>query len=620
MLYLDSISKEFPDKILFKNISLKIKEGMRVGLVGVNGSGKSTLLKILLKIEEPDTGSVTIGRDISIGYLPQEIPSGNEHTIMEEVLNSIPEVSLLEKKIEDLTTQISQDSKNEKLLSNLSDLHNEFEKIGGWQIEDNAKKILSGLGFQSSQFNQTYSSFSGGWRMRCLLAGILLKKPNYLFFDEPTNHLDLEAIIWMENFISKWRGGLIMISHDRQFLDKAVNNIYELEHQSGKIYKGNYSQFLVIKEEIIAHNEKVFNNQQKKIAHTEQFIQKFRYKSTKAKQVQSRVKQLNKIDRVELLNTSTTKIHITIPQPSRGPLKVAHLTNIVKYFDKHCVYKNLNLTIERGEKIGLVGPNGAGKTTLLKMLALVEKQTSGELTFGSGVKAHYFAQHQLEALNPNDTVYQSISCVSQGWTETQIRSYLGSFLFKDDSIEKRVKVLSGGEKSRLALAQLLVEPAHLLLLDEPTNHLDMQSRDIIEDALKKYSGTLVCISHDRHFLNEVTNITIEVDNENIKKFSGNYNYYIWKKDKDNTDNKKIIIDVKKSNKINYKESKKKKNALARYKKRISTIEEELGRIKININDEKNHADYELLTNLKNSQDSLEEEYLDLLQKYEELED
>jgi len=254
------------------------------------------------------------------------------------------------------------------------------------------------------------------------------------------------------------------------------------------------------------------------------------------------------------------------------------------------------------------------------MLALVEKQTSGELTFGSGVKVHYFAQHQLEALNPNDSVYQSISCVSQGWSETQIRSYLGSFLFKDDSIEKKVKVLSGGEKSRLALAQLLVEPAHLLLLDEPTNHLDMQSRDIIEDALKKYSGTLVCISHDRHFLNEVTNITIEVDNENIKKFSGNYNYYIWKKGNDNIDDTKKVINTKKSNKIDYKAAKKKKNALARYKKRISTIEDELGKIKINLNDEKNHTDYELLTNLKNSQDLLEEEYLELLQKYEELKD
>ena len=617
MLHLDSISKEFPDKILFKNISLKIKEGMRVGLIGINGSGKSTLLKILLRIQEPDTGNVIIGKGISIGYLPQEIPPGNENTIMEEVLASFPEVSLLEKKIENLTNQISKDSQNEKLLSKLSDLHNEFEKNGGWNIEDNAKKILSGLGFKSAQFSQTYNSFSGGWRMRCLLAGILLKKPKYLFFDEPTNHLDLEAIIWMENFISKWRGGLIMISHDRQFLDKAVNNIYEIENQQGKLHKGNYSQFLAIKEQIIEHNKKVFNNQKKKINHTEKFIEKFRYKSTKAKQVQSRIKQLDKIDRIKLINTGSKKIHITIPQPTRGPLKVASLTNIVKYFDKHCVYKNLNLSIERGEKIGLVGPNGAGKTTLLKMLALVEKQTSGELTFGPEIKVHYFAQHQLEALNPNDTVYQSISCISKGWTETQIRSYLGSFLFRDNSIEKKVNVLSGGEKSRLALAQLLVEPAHLLLLDEPTNHLDMQSRDIIEEALKKYSGTLVCISHDRHFLNEVTNLTIEVDQENIKKFSGNYNYYIWKKNNDVV-NKKIITNSKKSNKTNYKQIKKKKNALNRYKKRMSIIEQELESIKNNLNDTKNHADYELLTNFKNSQNELELEYLDLLQKYEEL--
>ena len=617
MLHLDSISKEFPDKVLFKNISIKIKEGMRVGLVGVNGSGKSTLLKILLKIEAADSGTVNIGRDISIGYLPQEIPSGNDNTIIEEVLNSFPEIPLLEKQIKDLTNEISKEPTNEKKLSKLSQLHNDFEKIGGWQIEDNAKKILSGLGFKNSQLNETYNSFSGGWRMRCLLAGILLRKPNYLFFDEPTNHLDLEAIIWMENFISKWRGGLIMISHDGQFLDKAVNNIYELEHQSGKLYKGNYSQFLVIKDEIIAHNKKVYNNQQKKIAHTEHFIEKFRYKSTKAKQVQSRVKQLDKIDKVELINTSTKKINITIPQPSRGPLKVASLINIVKYFDAHCVYKDLNLTIERGEKIGLVGPNGAGKTTLLKMLALVEKQTSGELSFGPDIKVHYFAQHQLEALNPNDTVYQSISCVSKDWSETQIRSYLGSFLFKNDAIDKKVKVLSGGEKSRLALAQLLVEPAHLLLLDEPTNHLDMQSRDIIESALTKYSGTLVCISHDRHFLNEVTNLTIEVDNENIKKFSGNYNYYIWKKDKSKID-EKIIVNTKKSNKISYKESKKKKNAIDRYKKRMSRIDEELENIKIQLNDGKNHSKFELLTELQCNQEELEKEYLEILQKYEDL--
>ena len=622
MINIDSVWKEFPDKTLFENISFKLSEGMRVGLVGPNGAGKSTLLKMILGLETPDKGTVKVGKTASIGYLPQEIVVGTEQSIIKEVLNAFPEVSRLEAEIHEVGEAIAVDYMNEKLLEKLTDLHEEFERIDGWRIEDNAKKILSGLGFKDDQFHMPFNTFSGGWRMRVLLAGILLKKPNFLFMDEPTNHLDLEAIIWLEEFLSKWKGGLIMISHDRQFLDKSINNVLELDRGAATIFVGNYTRYVEIKEERHILQESAFKNQQKKIAHTEQFIDRFRYKSTKSKQVQSRVKQLEKLDKVKAPDSKTSKIRLNIPQPERGPLKVMDLKGISKAYGDNTVYGNLNLAIERGEKIGLVGPNGAGKTTLLKMLAGEEKPSSGELKYGSEVKVQYFAQHQLEVLDEESTIYKTVSSISGGWSETQIRSYLGAFLFSGDTILKKVKVLSGGEKSRLALARMLVEPAHLLLLDEPTNHLDMQSRDIIEFAMKNYEGTLVCISHDRHFLNKVTNHTIEVKDGKTTTFNGNYDYYLWKIKndlKESVNSNKVINSEKNDKKQAFRDKKKRNNRQRKVRDRVAKIEVELENVSLELADPELATDFEKIQSLQDSHNSLEMELLELLEEQEAME-
>lgn len=410
-----------------------------------------------------------------------------------------------------------------------------------------------------------------------------------------------------------------MISHDRSFLDKSINNILELRKGDATLYSGNYSYYIKERKERIQHRKKVYNNQQKMIAEKEKFIERFRAKNTKAKQVQSRIKQLEKLDRVELLDDSKKNISIRIPQPDRGPLKVVDLININKKYNDNSVYNNLNLTIERNQKIALVGANGSGKSTLLKMLASVEKPTDGSIIFGPNVVANYFAQHQLESLDSNATIYNTIFSISKGWTETQIRTYLGSFLFKNESIDKKVKVLSGGEKSRLALARMLVDPSHLLLLDEPTNHLDIESRDIIEHALQSYNGTLVCISHDRHFLNTVTNLTIEIDNNNIKSYAGNYDYYIWKKDQNQSqkDINSSSIVPKKNN--NYKERKMRRNEFQRIGKRLSIVEKELKNISMELKNKNIHSDYEKLQSLQKVQNELENEYLDLIDKQEKIE-
>lgn len=620
MIQLENISKEYPDGILFSNVSLLIKKSMRVGLVGPNGSGKTTLLRLMLGEESPDNGSIQKNKNLSIGYLPQDVIVGTKQSILDEVLSSFPEIIDIEKRIEIISSEIASNPNDIKKLKILGDLQQRFDSLGGWSIEKKAKEILGGLGFAENQFQRSLDTFSGGWRMRVALAGILLKNPDVLFFDEPTNHLDLDATIWLESFLAAWKGSLVMISHDREFLNKSVNHIIEIDQAKVILYKGNYLSYREQKQIRIEQQQAAYSNQQDMIAQTKRFIERFRYKNTKSRQVQSKIKQLEKLNLIEEPTQNKKRINIQISQPARSPLKIVSLKGVSKNYGDISVYNNLNLEIERGQAIGLVGHNGAGKSTLLKMLAGVEPISSGVLRYGKDVTTAYFAQHQLEILNPDLTVFESLQIVSSGKNETEIRSYLGSFLFSGDSVDKLVKVLSGGEKSRLALAKILIQPANLLLLDEPTNHLDMISRDVVEAALKKYTGTIVCISHDRHFLNEITNITYEIGNGEVVTYAGNYDYYIWKKESRIDKNSKTESTKQPTtkNKSNYKEQKRIANRTRVLKRKLGETEETLENIKIELINPGIASDFEKIQKLIEEEKRIEESYFVLLEELEEI--
>jgi ATP-binding cassette subfamily F protein 3 len=619
MIRLENLSKSFPDGDLFNNVNISIKRGMRIGLVGPNGSGKTTLLRIMLGKDSADSGNVQIDKSTTIGYLAQDIVAGTGRSILEEVLVAYPEVRELEGKILALSEAISKDHENMDLVNKLGDAQHRFEALGGWNLEDKAKKILSGLGFADEKFIEPMDVFSGGWRMRVALASILLQEPDILFLDEPTNHLDLEATIWLESFLSSWKGGMLMISHDRAFLDRSINNILEIDLKKITLYRGNYTQYTEEKALRLEQHRNAFRNQQKQIKDTERFIERFRSKNTKATQVQSRVKMLDKLEKIEAPTEQNHAMNLRLPQPNRSPLNVAACRNVTKHYGEIEVFNAMDMMVERGQKIGLVGHNGAGKSTLLKMLAGVESVTSGAVRIGSSVESAYYAQHQLEILNPDETVFESIQKVSPGWSENEMRTYLGSFMFSGDEIEKFVKVLSGGEKARVALARMLVKPSHLLLLDEPTNHLDMVTRNVVERALIQFSGSIVCISHDRHFLNSVTNLTCEVGGGGIRLFEGNYEYYEWKKQEEKSaESPKSKIKSESKGKSDYKKRKKVRNRLAWIEKRFKSIETELNNQRFITQDPANGDDYELLQKSMELMSTLENEYLELMEEQEEL--
>ncbi|MDP6168593.1 MAG: ABC-F family ATP-binding cassette domain-containing protein, partial [Candidatus Marinimicrobia bacterium] len=549
---------------------------MRSGLIGKNGSGKTTLLKMMLGEVAPDSGNIKKLKGLTIGHLAQEIIVGTERSILEEVLASYPEAYELEKRMNSLSKKISKDTGNDILARELGEAQHKFDSIGGWSLEKNAKKILGGLGFSEDQFMKPMEKFSGGWRMRVALASILLQEPDVLFLDEPTNHLDLDATIWLEKFLSEWKGGMVVISHDRAFLDRSINHVIEIDLNRVKLFKGNYSEFLNTKKLEMELYRNAYKNQQKEIKDTERFIERFRYKNTKATQVQSRIKKLDKMEKLDMPSEDSSAITLKIPQPKRSPLKLVSCVSVKKNYGDIEVFNDLDFEVERGRKVGLVGVNGAGKSTLLKMLAGIERATGGSVEYGPNIKVGYYAQHQLETLDNDDRVFDSLKKISMNWTENEVRTYLGGFLFSGEDIDKHIKVLSGGEKARLALARILISPSNLLLLDEPTNHLDMVSRNIVEKALSDFNGSIVCISHDRHFLNKITNTTCEVGDGRVVTFEGNYEYYEWKKETLYEDDIKDSSNKgRKDKKADYKERKKNKNRMAWINKRFTAIEKEI---------------------------------------------
>jgi len=533
MISINQVTVTFGIFDLFKEISFLINPRDRIGLVGKNGAGKTTLLKIIAGLQQSDSGNVSKSSDVTIGYLPQQMNFTGNRTIMEEAATAFTEIMELEEEIKELHNQFEKRNDHEsaeymKMIQRLTEANERFELLGGVSIHAEIEKTLLGLGFTTTDFNRHTTELSGGWRMRVELAKILLKKPNLYLLDEPTNHLDIESIQWLEDYLKNYEGAVLLISHDRAFLDNITTRTVEISLGRIYDYKASYSKFVELRKERRETQLASFRNQQKLIEDTEDFIERFRYKATKAVQVQSRIKQLDKLNRIEVDDEDTSTIHIRFPNPVKSGKIVLELKGITKSYGEKQVLKGIDLFVESGERIAFVGKNGEGKSTLSKII-VGDLQHDGLLKIGYNVKIGYFAQNQDDLLNEDITVLDTIDRVAVGDIRSKIRDILGAFLFRGDDVFKKVKVLSGGERSRLAIAKLLFEPYNLLILDEPTNHLDMRSKDILKQALINYLGTLIIVSHDREFMEGLVTKIFEFRDKKIKEFIGTIYEFLQKK-------------------------------------------------------------------------------------------
>jgi len=531
MITLSSIQKQFGSKTLFKNCSFQIGVRDRIGLIGPNGSGKTTLFKMILGEDSADGGEIRIAKGAKIGYLPQEVISLKGDRVLEEVLKGATGITSLQDKMKILEEELSsmEDPKEqERVAKEYGKLQEHYTILGGYGLESEAKQILQGLGFKEMDFNRATDELSGGWLMRIVLARILLQAPDLLLLDEPTNYLDLESLIWLENFLINYPGAMVIVSHDRVFLNHLIDRIAEIEAEKIDFYYGDYDHYLEEKEARRQILEATYKTQQKKIEQTERFIERFRAKNTKSSQVQSRIKMLEKLERIELPQEKK-EIRFQFPAPKRSGHRVVEVKHLHKHYDETVVYQGIDLHLFRGDKVALVGPNGAGKSTLLKILAGVLEFEKGELLLGKDVTLAYFAQHQFDLLNLENTVFEEILSIATDESQTELRTLLGTFLFSGDDVEKKVSVLSGGEKSRLILTKMLLKPSNFLLLDEPTSHLDIPSRNVLEMALKQFQGTICFITHDRHLINRIANKVIEIDHGIPNIYLGNYDDYLYKK-------------------------------------------------------------------------------------------
>src|SRR6266446_1131800 len=528
MIALDAVSKSYGGQQLLQDCTWRIGRGERIGLVGPNGAGKTTLCRILALVEETDAGRVHRDTGVTVGYLPQEVTTGEDRTVLAEALAGFDEVWRLESELEALAARMAGPGADPGLTDTYGEVQHRFEALGGYRLEAEAKIILGGLGFSPEGVHRSLAEFSGGWRMRAALARLLLLRPDLLLLDEPTNHLDLESLAWLESFLSSYVGSVVVVSHDRYFLNRMVTSIAEMAEGAVTLYVGDYDHYLVEREARQALLEARQRNQAKRVTEIERFIDRFRYQATKARQVQSRVKMLEKVERIEV-GASARRIHFAFPQPPRSGRVSARLHDIYKAYGGNVVYAGADFSVERGQRVALVGINGAGKSTLLKMLAGVLPFDRGERTLGANVAVHYYAQHQLDALDPSRTVLEELEQADPVSPVQRLRSILGSFLFSGDQVDKRISVLSGGEKARVALAKMLVRPAALLCMDEPTNHLDLASKEVLEEALAGFTATIVFISHDRYFINRIATHVVEVDRGRLTMHLGNYDDYLARK-------------------------------------------------------------------------------------------
>ena len=630
MISLDNLTVSYGGWTLFDGISFLINEKDRIGLVGKNGAGKTTLLRIITGEQQPTEGVVSINGECTIGYLPQQMRVADTTTLKAETEKAFDEVLRLEAEIASLTTQIAErtDYESEEyadLLHKLNDAQDHYHILGGDTREADIEKTLLGLGFKRTDFDRATSEFSGGWRMRIELAKLLLRRPSIFLLDEPTNHLDIESIQWLEEYLRNYNGAVLLISHDRAFLDNVTTRTVELSLGHIYDYKVPYSKFVELRAERRAQQMAAYENQQKLIEKTEEFIEKFRYKPTKSNQVQSRIKQLEKLERIEVEEEDLATLNIKFPPAPRSGQIVAEIKEVGKAFGEKRIFSDATFTIERGQKIALVGRNGEGKTTMARMIIGELEQTEGTIKLGANVNIGYYAQNQDDLMDGEFTVFDTLDRVAVGDIRTRLRDILGAFLFRGEDIDKKVKVLSGGERSRLAMARLMLEPYNLLVLDEPTNHMDMRSKDILKRAIQKYDGTVIVVSHDRDFLDGMVEKIYEFRDGGVKEYLGGIYYFLEKRKveslqdierKDTPTNTPANKEAS-SGKLSYEQKKEQEKLIRKLRKAVESVEAELAEVeaKIAAYDEKfatateyNEADYAAYNELKARYDHLMHEW------------
>ena len=551
MLQFINLSLSFGGQELFRNLNWHVRKGERIGLVGPNGAGKTTLFRLIVGQLEPDAGSVQRGRESTIGYLPQEGITITGRALFTEARSALPQLTEIQRELAAIHDALERQDvgaeEHDELLARYGDLQHRFEELGGFRADAEVAKVLTGLGFHESQFEQPTETFSGGWQMRLALAKLLLQQPDILLLDEPTNHLDLDSLLWLESYLRAYVGSVIIISHDREFLDRLVTRIASLYRQTITEYTGNYSSFERQFEFELEAHRKAYEEQQEEIARIQRFIDTFRYNARKASQVQSRVKQLDKLERIEPPQSLPKGVRFHFPPAPRSGRVVIELHNVSKQYDSLQVFRDVNLVIERGERVALVGVNGAGKSTLSRILSGVEDATTGERRLGHQVVLDYYAQQQADRLTSDNTVYDEIAKNASLALTPELRTLLGAFLFSGDAINKKVSVLSGGEKSRLALAKMLLQPSNFLILDEPTNHLDMRTKDVLREALLQFGGTFLIVSHDRYFLNGLVTKVIEMQHGQLVVYPGTLEEFLqWKERMSGVQSPEFRVQQKKS--------------------------------------------------------------------------